>query len=58
MVLAARLAALRLGSLLRSSYVAQAGQAEATVEGVYPERPFAKGRPSVTQQARPYLPAQ
>jgi hypothetical protein len=57
MVLNARLATLRLGSLLRSSYVAQAGQAEVPVEEVYPaclgaaaarlrrrERTFAKGR--------------
>jgi hypothetical protein len=52
MVLAARLAT------LRARHWRDSGQAEATGEEVYPERPFAKGRPSVTQQARPYPPTQ
>jgi hypothetical protein len=30
------------------------GQAEARVEEVHPERPFAKGRPSVTKQTQSY----
>jgi hypothetical protein len=52
MVLAARPATVRARRWRNS------GQAEASVEEVYPERPFAKGRPSVTQQARPYPPTQ
>jgi hypothetical protein len=52
MAFAARLATLRARRWRNS------GQAEASVEEVYPERPFAKGRPSVTQQRRPYPPTQ
>jgi hypothetical protein len=37
---------------------ASSGQAEARVEEVHPERPFAKGRRSVTQQTPAYPPMQ